>query len=143
MTPEGAIGTAIDLLKTKEGSMECVTLLQLALALPAKGKATPETIEKIGGGWTAREALAIAIYSALVGEGDFRKGVLFAVNHSGDSDSTGSIAGNILGTMLGDKAIPEPWLKHLELRDVIAKLAKDLHTGFEETDRWGKEYPGF
>ena len=118
-------------------------MLKLAEDLSREANPTPETIEKMGGGWTAGEALAIGVYSALVAKDDFRKGVLLSVNHSGDSDSTGSIAGNILGTILGDTAIPERWLKHLEFRDVIAKVAKDLHTGFEKTDRWWKKYPGF
>jgi hypothetical protein len=38
-----------------------------------------------------------------------------AVNHSGDSDSTGSITGNILGAVHGEAALPVTWLQHLEL----------------------------
>lgn len=30
-----------------------------------------------------------------------------AVNHDGDSDSTGAITGNILGAYLGQQAIPQ------------------------------------
>ena len=30
-----------------------------------------------------------------------KKGILLAVNHSGDSDSTGAITGNILGCLMG------------------------------------------
>lgn len=43
----------------------------------------------------AEEALAIAIYCALVAPG-FEEGVLLAVNHSDDSHSTGAITGNVL-----------------------------------------------
>ena len=64
------------------------------------------------------------------------------MNHGGDSDSTGSIAGNILGASLGKGAIPERWLQRLELADVIERVAADLATGFEETDEWWKRYPG-
>jgi len=114
----------------------------LVAYLSGSQNANPETIEKIGGGWTAGEALAIAVYCSLAAGGDFRKGALLAVNHSGDSDSTGAITGNILGTLLGDSAIPEPWRRNLELGDVIRRIAEDLHTGYEDTDRWWKKYPG-
>ena len=50
-----------------------------------------------------------------------------AANHDGDSDSTGSIVGNLLGAMHGVKAIPAEWLEPLELRDVITELAEDLY----------------
>ncbi len=40
------------------------------------------------------------IYCALVAQ-DFTSGVLLAVNHSGDSDSTGSVCGNLLGALGG------------------------------------------
>ena len=47
--------------------------------------------------------------AALAAE-DMRDGLLLAVNHTGDSDSTGAICGNILGAMHGDAAIPpECW----------------------------------
>ena len=65
-----------------------------------------------------------------------------AVNHDGDSDSTGSIAGNILGAALGLNAIPGKWRKELELRDVIEQVAADLVTRFAETEEWWKKYPG-
>jgi len=47
------------------------------------------------------------------------------VNHSGDSDSTGAITGNLLGAMLGVEAITPEWLQPLELRAVIAEVAKE------------------
>lgn len=49
------------------------------------------------------------------------------MNHDGDSDSTGSITGNLLGALYGAKAIPQKWLEPLELREVIAELAGDLY----------------
>ena len=56
----------------------------------------------------------------------FEDGIRIAVNHSGDSDSTGSITGQILGTKLGVQAIPQRWLRNLELRNEIEQLAYDL-----------------
>ena len=49
-----------------------------------------------------------------------------SVAHGGDSDSTGSITGNLLGAMHGIGALPERWLAQLELRDVIERVARDL-----------------
>jgi ADP-ribosylglycohydrolase len=86
-------------------------------------KPCPETVEKLGGGWVGDEALAISIYCALAAERDFAKGVRLAVNHSGDSDSTGSITGNIFGAILEKEKIPQKWLEEVELREVIEKTA--------------------
>lgn len=59
---------------------------------------------------------------------DFREGLILAVNHDGDSNSTGSMAGHLLGSLHCAKAIPAEWLRSLELRDVITELAQDLYT---------------
>jgi ADP-ribosylglycohydrolase len=80
---------------------------------------------------------------------DFKAGVLEAVNITGDSDSTGSIAGNILGVMNGERAIPEKWRKNLREYDIVSKMADDFHLKFEQdadghiTDEWWEKYPGF
>lgn len=113
---------------------------------------SPETIESLGGGWIAEEALAIAIYCSLVFVNDFKVGVLLAVNHSGDSDSTGAITGNILGALHGAgdppygqkwlALIPHYWLERLELEETIAEIAEDLLIGFKEDEEWWNKYPG-
>jgi ADP-ribosylglycohydrolase len=54
------------------------------------------------------------------------EGVILAANIDGDSDSTGSIAGNLLGAMYGDAAIPLRWLDQLEMGDVIEEISGDL-----------------
>jgi len=105
---------------------ETLEAIELAEKEAASGKKPVRSIARIGEGWVAEEALAIAIYCALVAK-DFRHGVTLAVNLDGDSDSTGAIAGNLLGAMHGLKAIPRKWLKHLELRDCIREIATDLH----------------
>ncbi|WP_341303227.1 ADP-ribosylglycohydrolase family protein [Pseudomonas sp. TMP25] len=86
---------------------------------------TPEGIAELGGGWIAEEALSIGLWCALMAE-TFEQGVLWAVNHSGDSDSTGLIAGHLLGMQLGVEAIPQRWLRNLELRQVIEQVAQDI-----------------
>lgn len=49
-----------------------------------------------------------------------------AVNLTGDSDSTGAIAGNLLGALYGVEAIPKRWLEPLEVLEVITAVADDL-----------------
>ena len=51
---------------------------------------------------------------------------MLAVNLTGDSDSTGAIAGNLLGALHGVDAIPQRWLEALELREAIGQVADDL-----------------
>jgi ADP-ribosylglycohydrolase len=105
---------------------ECAAAVEAALARSREGRATPEAVEALGDGWLAEEALAISLYCALVCPDDFASAVLLAVNHGGDSDSTGAITGNLMGALLGDSAIPEHWLADLELRSVIDRVANEL-----------------
>jgi ADP-ribosylglycohydrolase len=82
-------------------------------------------LRELGKGFVAEEALGMGLYCAL-GAKDFEDGIILAVNHSGDSDSTGSITGNLLGAAAGLEAIPDRWLAQLELRSAIESLADDL-----------------
>jgi ADP-ribosylglycohydrolase len=80
---------------------------------------------ELGQGWVAEEALAIAVWCALVGH-DTADAIRLAVNHDGDSDSTGSIAGHLVGALHGPAALPQHWLDQLELRAEIEQLAVEL-----------------
>ncbi len=131
---EAAIDLATDELRRWPDHAECLAAVRAARRLAAAGPATPERVERLGQGWVAEEALAIALYCALTAEGSFERGVLAAVDHSGDSDSTGAITGNILGALLGRGAIPPRWLEQLELRDVIEQVAVDLYQHFLAPD---------
>jgi ADP-ribosylglycohydrolase len=131
-----AIDRTLQLLERAENRSheECAEAIRHAVALWRDHDLTPspEAIERMGGGWVGEEALAISLYCALHSDTEFAKGVLLAVNHSGDSDSTGAITGNLLGLMLGVEAIPPKWLLELELREEIETIARDLHTRFDE-----------
>ena len=74
--------------------------------------------------------MAISIYCALVAGNDFKKGVLLSVNHSGDSDSTGSITGNIFGALYGFDILPKNWVINVELKELIEETAGDLFDQF-------------
>jgi ADP-ribosylglycohydrolase len=110
-------------------------------------------VEALGEGWVAEEALAIAVFCAVVAADDPAAALLAAVNHSGDSDSTGSICGNLVGAAVGADALPEDWLAELEGAEVVREIADDLVreiTGSADVaDRWGgvtvewsARYPG-
>ena len=104
-------------------------LVKKAFTLAASDLPDYEAIELIGGGWVGDEALAIALYCAVKHFDDFEGAVVAAVNHSGDSDSTGAMTGNILGAAIGYDALPEFYKKDLELHDVILAVADDLWEG--------------
>ena len=112
-------------------------ILRQALDLAHTDIPDPVAIERIGGGWTGHEALAIAVYSAVKHADNFEDAIVSAVNHSGDSDSTGAVCGNIIGTLLGRSAIPAHYTDRLELLDIIEEIANDLYEGcpISEYDR--------
>ena len=140
---EEGINESLGFLDGRIGSLETIRAVQTALDLWENQDVAPSpaAIESLGGGWIGEEALGIGLYCALVAGDDFVRGVRLAVNHSGDSDSTGSITGNILGALLGEMAIPNGWLRRLELVDVIRQIGNDLFTSFEGSESWLKMYP--
>jgi ADP-ribosylglycohydrolase len=141
-----AAGFALDQLgaghlrKGEEPDPALVARLEAALRLAEAGAllAPEELVRELGEGWVAEEALAVALYAVLATEpaptaaaadrprAHFRAAIALAVNHSGDSDSTASIAGNILGTYYGEECLPEEWLAALEAPDVIRGMASRL-----------------
>lgn len=105
-------------------------LVRQAIALVSRGTSPEEAFRTLGEGWTGDEALAIALFCALRYPDSLEQAVVAAVNHSGDSDSTGSITGAILGAYLGEEAIPRQWLQDLERRAELEQLAAEMHHRF-------------
>lgn len=145
---------------TVSDAQETLAAIQQAIALAKTAQQTSctdaehaEHIAQLGEAWVAEEALAISLYCAWVAR-NFEHGIRLAINHSGDSDSSGSITGNLLGCWLGVDAIPKRWLQPLELRSEIESVAKDLcHYGsadwhdptrpaIESPETW-QRYPGY
>lgn len=127
---------------------ECfIELMEQAVELAGQDISDLNAIHRLGEGWVAEETLAIAVYCAIKYEYDFDRALIAAVNHNGDSDSTGAVTGNILGAKIGYEAIPEKYKENLELKDVILQVADDLWhdcrmTEYSEGDDpdWGKKY---
>lgn len=54
---------------------------------------------------------------------DFKNSLRLAVNHSGDTDTVGAIAGNIIGAF-HPEALPEDWINQLQHREAVGNTAK-------------------
>ena len=91
-----------------------------------------QAIEKLGEGWVAEETFAIALYSCFKHHDSFEDAVVCAVNHDGDSDSTGAVAGNIMGAFLGINKIPEYYIQNVEMSKEILDLANDMTFDFSQ-----------
>ena len=120
-------------------------LMKKAIALSAEERADLEAIQELGEGWVAEESLAIAIYCALKYPEDIERALIAAVNHDGDSDSTGAITGNILGAYRGLSAIPPKYTEGLELMEVLTEIGEDLYCvtcpDFDARDaHWQEKY---
>ncbi|WP_344214842.1 ADP-ribosylglycohydrolase family protein [Kribbella sancticallisti] len=153
---DAALDKAQAQLAQHHGHEETSTALAAARDLAASDLgAGPATVERLGGGWIAEEALAIGVYCALKfpEPGQFLDALALAVTHSGDSDSTGAICGNILGALHGETALPPELVFSVEGRGVILQLADDLVLEFTQAKRlhgeygpetaWRRRYPGW
>jgi ADP-ribosyl-[dinitrogen reductase] hydrolase len=140
-----AVEITADELKKFTGHEECLDAVTGALSFAENFEITPENVEKLGAGWVAEETLAISLFCSLKAE-SFIDGVRSAVNHGGDSDSTGSVTGSILGVINGKSNIPDEFTKELELHDFMEDLAEDLYafsiSPSQKSDKyWLERYP--
>ena len=104
--------------------MECIN--DLAVCFADNDKSDLENIHMLGEGWVAEETYGIALYCCLRHYADFSEVIRSAVNHKGDSDSTGAVAGNIMGAIVGYDAIDSIWKDDLELKDLIVRASEWL-----------------
>lgn len=126
-----------------ENGEETARAIRKALDAPRDG--SPETVEGLGGGWTAEEALSIALYACLAGK-TFDDALQIAVLHSGDSDSTGAIAGNMMGLIDPLAAMKHRWSPVIEGADLITRLVRDylrLEREHDGADQLAEAYPGW
>ncbi|MFJ8043547.1 ADP-ribosylglycohydrolase family protein [Kitasatospora sp. NPDC096147] len=120
-----ALAVTVELLERHPNATETVEALDRAVRIAAEGPPSAEAVERVGLGWIAEECLAIAVYCALATD-DPRSALLLAVNHSGDSDSTGAVCGNLVGALYGAAALPADWLAVVEGRELVAGSADAL-----------------
>ena len=125
-----------------EEAQELAGLIRKAMELAVQDGKDEPLIRSLGEGWVGDEALAISVFCALRYADNFEKCLTASVNHNGDSDSTGAVAGNILGAFLGADAIPEKFKTSLELAAVITDVADDLYIQYQPIgdDLWTAKY---
>ena len=102
MTLPAALARAKPLLQAEAGHEETLYALAAAARYAASDLEPAQAVARLGEGWVAEEALAIAVYCAL-------------------------IAADLLGALHGVQATPAEWLTPLELRRVIDTVANDLY----------------
>ncbi len=135
-----AKNTVSDMFRKDRNIKYLEDVINKAVELSENDEDDLENIHKIGGGWVAEETLGIALYCCLKYENDFSKALIVSVNHSGDSDSTGAVTGNILGALTGFDKIDNKWKERLELSEVIDDISKDICRSFEEDTVWCQKY---
>lgn len=142
MTLTRACYQALRILRDWKGSEETQRHIKIALGLAEsiKSGTTFRQMQKwvsvLGAGWTGEEALGIGLYATLAGirsGGTFLDVIALAVSHGGDSDSTGSIAGNIAGAWFGLELLPRDLVMGVEHRDILDGMATRLYAKSEQT----------
>lgn len=126
--------TAEKLFEGDKNLKKLTGIIERAILLSENDSDDLENIKALGEGWVAEETLAIAIYCSLRYENNFSGGIIAAVNHSGDSDSTGAVTGNILGALVGYDAIDNKWKKDLECADIIIEMADAICHGCQMSE---------
>ncbi len=123
-----ALDITSDAFCTSEELVYFISLINRATELSESDdiKDDLDAIHILGEGWVAEETAAISVYCALKYSGDFEKALIASVNHSGDSDSTGAVTGNILGAYIGYDSIPEKFKSRLECSRIMNHLTDKL-----------------
>lgn len=137
---EDSVDKTIETLKKYEGHEDTLYLLEQAKKLAHSDIDSNIAIKHLGEGWCGDEAIAISVYCALKSPNDFENALIMAVNHNGDSDSTGAITGNILGAYLGSDKIPAKWKNTVELNNELNQLAQDLYNKPSEIEDANERY---
>ncbi len=123
-----------DLFAENEFIKELTDIINLSIELSENNDTDLNNIHRLGEGWVAEETLGIALYCSLKYQDDFDRAITVSVNHNGDSDSTGSVTGNIVGAIVGYDNINDKWKHDLELSDVILEMASDLCHGCQMSE---------
>ena len=138
------VNDGLDIMMQMEGDDNCAdkeflkSITSEAVRLAQSDVPDDKAIRQLGEGWTADEAWAISLFCVIRHIDSMKDAIIAAVNHDGDSDSTGSITGNIMGAIYGYEAIKKEHLfcpggkkfeDTIELSNIILALADDLYSG--------------
>ncbi len=118
------LDVALKSLTRRAGHEEVVAGIEHAVELAELKDPSVARVEELGRGGVGDTALAIALYAALVTD-DPNEALLLSVNHGGDSDSTASMCGNLVGALHGIDKIRPGWVERVQFRDVIDEMVGD------------------
>ncbi|WP_030897971.1 ADP-ribosylglycohydrolase family protein [Streptomyces sp. NRRL F-5126] len=144
-----AVQGALAVLATEPGHEPVARALGEALGSVRLGAPDAERVASLGAAGGAEDALAAAVYCALVAE-DVRHGLSLATSGP-TAASAPSLCGALLGAWHGETALPPAWLAELEGRATILELADDLameltqpqalHGDGTRAGAWLRRYP--
>ncbi len=103
----------------------CRKLRELRSLTRRKEWGQEEALARIGRD-TAAQVLMGSLYLAAAGPGEFRSCLELAARWS---PAGAAVTGALLGSALGEEAIPAEWLEELECESVLRELAADLFGG--------------
>ena len=151
LSPEEAKGSIVGIIEEALGTIMAMegdehtaeknylaSLTKKAIQLSQSSVADENAIRQLGEGWVAEESWAISLFCAVRHIDSMKDAIIAAVNHDGDSDSTGSMTGNIMGAIYGYEVMKQERLfcpagkeleDTLELSNIILALADDLYSG--------------
>ncbi len=124
---EDAVKTVIKLLDSVADGEVLKKTLQYALDLVYNEEVDPlSAVKRMGYGFEAYEALAIAVYCSVLHCDSPRHAIQLAANHDGASDTCASMTGAILGAYFGIQGFPKKWVEKLQYRNLITAIADKM-----------------
>jgi poly(ADP-ribose) glycohydrolase ARH3 len=117
--PQAFLEAIFPVARTRE-FQEKLRLVRSLLARRAPGR---EAARALGQSVRIHESLPFALYAYLAQPQSFADCIFGAVLNGGDRDTLGAMAGALSGAYLGIDALPPPWLRKLENRELIERLA--------------------
>jgi ADP-ribosylglycohydrolase len=124
---DDAFRHAMRILRQYDGHENVFAALDQALNLLEDRKISPmEAMRRLGTGYEAPQALAMAFFAAVLHKDSFVLTLQLAANQDGASDTVTALAAGLLGALYGTSCIPARWLKKLQYEEMIEKLADHL-----------------
>jgi len=124
-SPEGAVTAALAAVVDRDGGEELEYLVEMA--------GVGRRIDGPDQGFCLFTA-GVGLQS-LLGTGDFEAEVRRVVSLGGDTDTNAAVAGALLGALVGEEGLPDPWLDRLEDRTAIRAEALALVTPNRRSNR--------
>lgn len=141
---DDAVNEAMALLAAYPDNEPTYSALQKAVDLANDDDVDPrEGLDELGDGLSAISCLAIAVYSAILHQTNFKFAIALSANHDGDSSACAAITGGILGTWYGLKRLPKDWTKKVQYRSLLETVADVLYDNSEFQDSDDEDDYGF